>query len=96
MYHLLVRSEMLQSAKQRQAKESFMHRNWRYIYLTLLFLFVALTLSHTAFAFWWPFEPKQYPKPFDAPEMDPKLAVEGIALAGAAAVLLWERIKRRR
>jgi len=33
---------------------------------------------------------------FDAPEIDPRLAIEGIALVGGATVLLWERIRRRR
>jgi len=76
-----------------------MYRNWRYIFLPLLSLFIALTVSHPAFAFWWPFPlplPKQNPRVCNAPEMDPKLAIEGIALAGAAAALLWERMKRRR
>jgi hypothetical protein len=75
-----------------------MYRNWRYIFLPLLSLFIALTVSHPAFAFWWfpfPLE-KPNPRPYNAPEMDPKLAIEGLAVAGTAAVLLWERIKRRR
>lgn len=68
-----------------------MNRNWRYIFLPFLSLFMALAVFHPAFASQWPI-----PRTYDAPEMDPKLAIEGIALAGAAAGLLWERIRRRR
>ena len=34
--------------------------------------------------------------PVGAPEIDPRLAIEGLALAGGAAVVLWERVRRRR
>ena len=31
-----------------------------------------------------------------APEIDPRLAVEGLVVAGGLAVFVWERIRRRR
>jgi hypothetical protein len=36
------------------------------------------------------------PRPFAAPEIDPRLAIEGLAVAAGCAVLLWERIRRHR
>lgn len=68
-----------------------MYKNWRHIFPPLLSLFIALTVSHPAWA-----HPRPDPRICNAPEMDPRLAIEGFALAGAAAVLLWERIRRRR
>jgi hypothetical protein len=67
-----------------------MNGKWSRILLPLLVLFAALMVSHLAFA-------KPHPQPdFDAPEFDLRLAIEGVALAGGAAALLWERMRRRR
>lgn len=64
-----------------------MHRKWSRILAALFVLLAVLTVSHMAFA---------KPHPADAPEIDLRLAIEGLALAGGAAVLLWEGIRRRR
>ena len=69
-----------------------MNRKWTRVLSSLLFLVAALMVSQMAFA-----KPHLGVRPdFDAPEIDPRLAIEGLALAGGAAVLLWERIRRRR
>jgi hypothetical protein len=34
--------------------------------------------------------------PFATPEIDPRLAVEGLVVAGGLAAFVWERIRRRR
>jgi hypothetical protein len=64
---------------------------------------VALSVAHPASAFWWPFHwpHEEFPKgpvsiPADAPEIDPRLAIEGLAVAGATVALMWERLRRRR
>lgn len=63
-----------------------MDRKWSRILLSLVVLFVALTGSKLAFA-----------TPVDTvPEIDPSLAIPGLALAGAGAALILERIRRRR
>jgi hypothetical protein len=49
--------------------------------------FVALTASKLAFA-------SQVVPP--APEIDPALAISGLALAGTGVALILERIRRRR
>jgi hypothetical protein len=85
------------------SKESIrMSRNWWFFSLRiLLVVLVVVSASHPAHAFslwpWWPFQSQQ-PKygPVAAPEFDLRLAVEGIAVAGAAGALIWERIRRRR
>ncbi len=61
-----------------------MDRKWSRILLSLVVL--ALTSSKLAFA---------YPTPPAAPEVDPSVAIPGLALAAAGAVLIWERIRRR-
>jgi hypothetical protein len=67
-----------------------MNGKWSRILLPLLILFATLMVSHLAFA-------KPHPRPsFAAPEFDLKLAIEGVAVAGGAAALLWERMRRRR
>ena len=75
-----------------------MNKNWTRILSSLLVLVAALMVSQLAFA-----KPHLGMRPdlgvrpdFDAPEIDPRLAIEGIALVGGATVLLWERIRRRR
>ena len=69
-----------------------MNKNWTRILSSLLVLVAALMVSQLAFA-----KPHLGVHPdFDAPEIDPRLAIEGIALVGGATVLLWERIRRRR
>ena len=35
-------------------------------------------------------------RPVAAPEYDLRLAIEGLAVAGAAGALIWERMRRRR
>ena len=64
-----------------------MNRKWSRILLSLMVVFVALTASKLAFAI------STVPP---APEIDPRLAVEGLALVGAASALVLERIRRRR
>ena len=69
-----------------------MNRKWTRILSSLLILVVALMVAQLAFA-----KPHLGVRPdFDAPEIDPKLAIEGLVLVGGAAALLWERIRRRR
>jgi hypothetical protein len=66
-----------------------MNRNWLSLgFRVLPILLAALAVSHPAFAHWTPTT--------EAPELDPRLAIEGIAVAGAAAALIWERARRRR
>ena len=67
-----------------------MNGKWSRILLPLLILFATLMVSHLALA-------KPHPEPVvAAPEFDLKLAIEGVAVAGGAAALLWERMRRRR
>jgi hypothetical protein len=67
-----------------------MNGKWSRILLPLLVLFATSMVSHLAFA-------KPHPRPdFEASEFDLRLAIEGVALAGSAATLLWERMRRRR
>jgi hypothetical protein len=62
-----------------------MDRKWSRILLSLVVLSVALTSSKLAFA-----------SPVAAPEIDPSVAIPGLALAATGAVLILERIRRRR
>jgi hypothetical protein len=63
-----------------------MDRKWSRILLSLVVLSVALTSSKLAFA-----------TPVAAvPEIDPSVAIPGLALAATGAVLILERIRRRR
>jgi hypothetical protein len=39
---------------------------------------------------------KPHSDPVGAPELDLRLAIEGLALAGGAAALVWERMRGRR
>ena len=83
-----------------------MSRNWRSFGIrVVLILFVVMSASHPAHAFWlfpfWPFTPPRppphfYNTPVAAPEFDLRLAIEGVAVAGAAGALIWERMRRRR
>ena len=83
-----------------------MSRNWRSLSIrVVLILFAVMSVSHPAHAFWffpfWPFTPPPpphhiYNSPVAAPEYDLRLAIEGLAVAGAAGALIWERIRRRR
>jgi hypothetical protein len=78
-----------------------MSRNWLSFSLRiLLIVLVVMSASHPAHAFWfWPFQPgppRVNPGPVAAPEFDLRLAVEGLAVAGAAGALIWERVRRRR
>ena len=63
-----------------------MNRKWSRFLVSLMVAFVALTASKLAFASTTPV----------APEIDPRLAIEGLALAGAGAALILERVRRRR
>jgi hypothetical protein len=68
-----------------------MNRNWGSLGLRILpALLAALAVSHPAFA-----REPICPVP-GAPELDPRLAIEGLAMAGVAAGLIWERVRRRR
>ena len=82
-----------------------MSRNWLSFGLRiLLMILVVMSVSHPAHAFWffpfWPFTPPPNPhiynSPVAAPEFDLRLAIEGVAVAGAAGALIWERLRRRR
>ena len=83
-----------------------MSRNWRSLSIrVVLILFAVMSVSHPAHAFWffpfWPFTPPPpphhiYNSPVAAPEFDLRLAIEGLAVAGAAGALIWERVRRRR
>ena len=64
-----------------------MNRKWSRALLSLMAFFVALTASKLAFA-------SQGVPP--APEIDPALAISGLALAGTGVALILERIRRRR
>jgi hypothetical protein len=63
-----------------------MDRKWSRILFSLMVLSVALTASKLAFA-------SEVPP---APEIDPGLAISGLALAGTGAAVVLERIRRRR
>jgi len=81
-----------------------MSRNWwSFSIRILLILFWLMSVSHPAHAWsffpFWPFQPPQphlNPGPVAAPEFDLRLAIEGLAMAGAAGALIWERVRRRR
>lgn len=78
-----------------------MSRNWLSFSIRILLIaLVVVSASHPAHAFslpFWPFQPSgpNY-GPVAAPEFDLRLAVEGLAVAGAAGALIWERFRRRR
>ena len=72
---------------------------------SLLVLAAMLMLPHLVFADnglhrGWDPHPFHPPHPGNdapgAPEIDPRLAIEGLAIAGGAVVLVWESIRRRR
>ena len=63
-----------------------MDRKWSRILLSLVVLSVALTSSKLALA------TGTYPT---VPEIDPSLAIPGLALAGAGAALMLEKMRRR-
>ena len=69
------------------AERSTMDRKWSRILLSLVVLSVALTSSKLALAL--------TPVP-TVPEIDPSVAIPGLALAATGAVLILERIRRRR
>ena len=73
-----------------------MKRNWWSVSLRVLpALCAALAVSAPGFAldYFRPIHPFQY---VDAPEVDPALAIVGLAAAGTAAALIWEKVRRRR
>jgi hypothetical protein len=68
-----------------------MKKNWWSLGLRILpVLLAALAVSHPAFA------SRDRICPPDAPELDPRLALEGLAMAAVGAGLIWERVRRRR
>ena len=78
-----------------------MNKNWLKMLSPLLVLLATLTVSHLVFADQdgdrTPArETHRSDSPVGAPEIDPRLAIEGLALAGGAAAILWERVRRRR
>lgn len=72
-----------------------MNRNWWSLLLRILpVLLAVLAVAHPALA---GHHDKILPHDTDAvPEFDPRLAIEGLAVAGVAGALIWERIRRRR
>jgi hypothetical protein len=67
-----------------------MKRNWWYLSLRILpLLLLALSMAHPALA-------KPHVDAVDGPEFDLRLAIEGLAVAGATAAVIWERVRRRR
>jgi hypothetical protein len=73
-----------------------MNRNWWSLSLRALpVLLAALALTHPAFAMNWHHRLPHGPV-FDAPEIDPRIAITGLAAAAAAAAIVWERLRRRR
>jgi hypothetical protein len=77
-----------------------MNRNWWSLLIRILpVLLAVLAVSHPALADPYFRHHTWFPNPHDlddAPELDPRLAIEGIAVAGVAAALIWERVRRRR
>jgi hypothetical protein len=80
-----------------------MNKSWSRILLPVLVLFAMIMVSHLAFADEDHGHRRGNRDPFPyfgpvaaAPEIDPRLAIEGLAIAGGAAVLIWERMRRRR
>jgi hypothetical protein len=83
-----------------------MKKKLTWLFSSLLVLAAMLMLPHLVFAEndglhkGWDPHPFHWPHPGDdtpaAPEIDPRLAVEGIAIAGGAVALVWEGIRRRR
>jgi len=63
-------------------------KNWSCRSLLVMWTLVVTTLaaSHSAFA--------TYGGPPAAPEIDPGLIIPGLAAAGAAAALVWEKMRR--
>lgn len=82
-----------------------MNKNWLKMLSPLLVLLATMTVAHLAFADQDgdhdrdrkpDRETHHSDDPVGAPEIDPRLAIEGLALAGGAAAVLWERVRRRR
>lgn len=79
-----------------------MNKRWSRILLPLMVLFAMIMVTHLAFADddhghrRGNRDPFPHSDPVAAPEIDPRLAIEGLAIAGGAAVLIWERMRRRR
>ena len=63
--------------------------------LSVFFMMTVLLVAHAAFA-----TPSTSavprPRPVSAPEIDPRLALEGLALAGGCAIIVWKRVRRKR
>jgi hypothetical protein len=69
-----------------------MTKNWWYLSLRILpLLLLALLVAHPALA-----KPHPDIDAVDGPEFDLRLAIEGLAVAGATAAVIWERVRRRR
>jgi hypothetical protein len=75
-----------------------MNTKWWSLSLRILpGLFAALMVSTSAFAVTIDHYHPNYPFHFfNAPEMDPALAIIGLTAAGAGAALIWEKVRRRR
>jgi hypothetical protein len=75
-----------------------MQKLFWFVFVLAVLIGVPLLLPHFAFAL--PITAASPitapPHPLTAPEIDPQLAVEGLALTGGVAVFLWGRIRRRR
>lgn len=70
-----------------------MIRCWKRVLPLLVIALVELVSAHLAFAMTAPLPLP--PKPFAAPELDPRLAIEGLSVAAGCAVLWWERFRHR-
>jgi hypothetical protein len=74
-----------------------MIRRWGVVAL-LVVAIGELVWTHVALALPGPLPlpPLPLPKPIGAPELDPRLAIEGLAVAAGCAVLWWERFRGHR
>jgi hypothetical protein len=93
--YLLISSLVILSHTRRELfvapERESMIRNWLCLSLRILpVVFAVLAVSHPALAHF------SRPEGDDAPELDPRLVMEGLAVAGVAGALIWERVRRRR
>lgn len=77
-----------------------MIKSWKRALPFLLIAVAPLVGAHFAFALPGPVAAPLplpvTPKPLAAPELDPRLAIEGLAVAAGCVALWWERFRGRR